>query len=284
MPVPSDDTSKPGLLGDTAQRDYSRKLGLFMRFGEPELRAAIASLDLAPGMQVLDAGCGSGEALAWLAQAVGAGGRVVGADLSEAHVAAARRQAPPQVELLAGDLMTQTLPAESFDAIWSANTLHHFSDPLAALQRMAGWLRPGGRLAIGQSGFLPEMLFAWDARLERAVVDAVRAHYRDKYGLDERRLTAVRANVGLLRRAGLADVQARSFTIERISPLDPAARDYVLEAQFRSTFGERLRPWLSAGDFAELQRLCDPADPGFALDRPDFHYIQTFTVVSGRKL
>lgn len=283
MPRSSDDNSKPGLLGDTAQRDYSRKLGLFMRFAEPELRAALAALDLAPGMQVLDAGCGSGEGLAWLAEAVGAGGRVVGADLSEAHVAAARRQAPPQVELLAGDLMEQAFPAQSLDAIWSANTLHHFPDPSAALQHMAHWLRPGGRLAIGQSGFLPEMLFAWDMRLERAVVDAVRAHYRDKYGLDERRLTAVRANVGLLRQAGLVDVQARTFAIERISPLDAAARDYVLEAQFRSTFGERLRPWMSAEDFAELQKLCDPADPGFALDRPDFHYLQTYTVVSGCK-
>ncbi|MDR7267760.1 SAM-dependent methyltransferase [Pelomonas saccharophila] len=283
MPVPPDDASKPGLLGDTAQRDYSRKLGLFMRFAEPELRAAIATLGLAPGMHVLDAGCGSGESLAWLAEAVGTGGRVVGVDLSYAHLAAARRQAPPQVQLLAGDLMTLVMPAASFDAIWSANTLHHFTDPLAALQRLSGWLQAGGRLVVGQTGFLPEMLFAWDMRLERAVVDAVRAHYRDKYGLDERRLAAVRANVGLLRQAGLADVQARTFTIERISPLDAAARDYVLEAQFRSTFGERLRPWLSAEDFAALQKLCDPDDPGFALDRPDFHYLQTFTVVSGRK-
>jgi SAM-dependent methyltransferase len=276
-------TSGPGLLGDTPQRDYAHKLGLFARFAEPELRAAITSLGLHPGMRVLDAGCGSGEALAWLAEAVGATGRVVGVDLSLAHIAAARAHAPPRVELLACDLMTQELQAESFDAIWSANTINHFTDPLAAVQRLAGWLRPGGRLAVGQSGFLPEMLFAWDSRLERAVVDAVRTHYRDRYGLDEQRLAGVRANVGLLRQAGLAEVQAHTFAIERISPVDPAARDYVLEAQFRSTFGERLRPWLSSEDFAELERLCDPADPGFALDRPDFHYLQTFTLVTARK-
>jgi ubiquinone/menaquinone biosynthesis C-methylase UbiE len=283
MPASSDDTHRPGLLGDTAERDYARKLGLFARFAEPELRAAIATLELAPGMHVLDAGCGSGEALSWLVEAVGPEGRVVGADLSDAHVAAARSKAAPQVELLAGDLMALAMPAESLDAIWSSNALHHLPDPLAALRRMNGWLRPGARLAIGQSGFLPEMLFAWDMRLERAVVDAVRAHYRDKYGLDERRLTAVRANVGLLRQAGFVDVQARSFTIERISPLDAAAHDYLLQAQFRNTFGERLRPWMAAEDFAELERLCNPADPGFALDRPDFHYLQTFTLVSGRR-
>jgi ubiquinone/menaquinone biosynthesis C-methylase UbiE len=283
MPGLPEDPPKAGLLGDTPTRDYARKLGLFMRFAEPELRAAIAALGLAPGMQVLDAGCGSGEALAWLAEAVGPGGRVVGVDLSDAHVAAARRHAPPQVELHASDLLALAVPAGSLDVIWSSNTLHHFPEPLAALHRMASWLRPGGRLAIGQSGFLPEMLFAWDVRLERAVVDAVRAHYRDKYGLDERRLTAVRANVGLLRQAGLVDVQAHTFAVERISPLDPAAREYILEAQFRSTFGERLRPWMSTEDFEALERLCDPADPAFALARPDFHYIQTFTLVMARK-
>lgn len=272
-----------GLLGDTAQRDYARKLGLFVRFAEPELRVAIATLGLTPGMRVLDAGCGSGEALAWFAQAVGDSGRVVGTDLSLAHLAVARSQAPPQVELLAGDLMTLDMPAAGFDVAWSANTLHHFVDPLAAVHRLAGWLRPGGLLAVGQSGFVPEMLFAWDARLEKAVVDAVRARYRDKYGLDEQRLAAVRANVGLLRQAGLVEVQARTFVIERIAPLPEAARDYLLEAQFRATFGERLRPWLSTKDFAELERLCDPDGPDFALDRPDFHYLQTFTLVMARK-
>jgi hypothetical protein len=136
---------------------------------------------------------------------------------------------------------------------------------------------------VGQSGFLPEMLFAWDARLERAVVDAVRAYYRERYGLDEQRLAAIRANVGLLREAGLAQVQARTFVIERISPLDAAAQDYVLEAQFQATFGERLRPWLSAQDFRTLEQLCDPASPAFALRRPDFHYMQTFTLVTGQR-
>lgn len=272
-----------GLLGDTPQRDYSRKLGLFMRFAEPELRAALGTLELSPGMQVLDAGCGTGEALAWLAQAVGPTGRVVGVDLSEAHLAAARRQAPVAVELHGGDIMALEMPAAGLDAIWSANTVNHFAEPLSAVRRLAGWLRPGGRLAVGQSGFLPEMLFAWDGRLERAVVDAVRAYYRDRYGLDEQRLAAVRANVGLLRQAGLAQVQARTFVIERIAPLDAAAHEYVLEAQFRSTFGDRLRPWLSEQDFRELVQLCDPASPAFALRRPDFHYLQTFTLVTGRR-
>jgi hypothetical protein len=38
---------------------------------------------------------------------------------------------------------------------------------------------------------------------------------------------------------------------------------------------------LSIEDFEELARLCDPQHAHFALNRPDFHYIQIFTLVIG---
>jgi 2-polyprenyl-3-methyl-5-hydroxy-6-metoxy-1,4-benzoquinol methylase len=64
------DNNAPGLLGDTPQRDYGRKLQLFNAFAAPELRALIAGLGLRPGMIALDAGCGAGMATAWLAEQV----------------------------------------------------------------------------------------------------------------------------------------------------------------------------------------------------------------------
>src|SRR5689334_20774249 len=74
--------AQAGLLGDTATRDYSHKLRLFNAFAAPELRQAIASLGLKPGMTVLDAGCGTGESLQWLADEVGPSGKVFGIDLA----------------------------------------------------------------------------------------------------------------------------------------------------------------------------------------------------------
>jgi SAM-dependent methyltransferase len=275
-PAPS-----PGLLGDTAARDYTRKLRLFNAFAAPELRQAIASLALQPGMRVLDAGCGTGEALGWLADAVGSEGRVVGIDLASAHTIAARAAAPADSPVVQADLLRLPFDRESFDLVWSVNTLNHLHDPVAGIQALAGLLRDGGRIALGQSSLLPDMYFAWDARLERLVNEAVRQYYRERYQVSERRLADVRALVGRLRQAGLRNVAARTFMIERVAPLDPATGDYLLEVIFRGTWGERLRPYLEADDHAELMRLCDPRHAAFALRRADFHFLQSFTLAVG---
>ncbi len=272
-----------GLLGDTPDRDYARKLRSFNRFAEPELREAIGTLQLRPGMRVLDAGCGTGETLSWLDEAVRPGGSVTGIDLSAAHVAAARRCAVPGVEVLQGDLNDLPFPAASVDLVWCVNTINHFREPLATLASLVAVLAPGGRIALGQSSLLPEMFFAWDSRLERRVTEAVRRYYRERYRLDEGELAGVRAIAGLLRQAGLHDVHVRTFSIDRLSPLDPASRDYVLQTLFRETWGERLRPHLGDAEFAELQQLCDPGSAHFALTRPDFHFIQTFTLAVGTR-
>ena len=271
----------PGLLGDNPARNYGRKLTLFNAFAEPELRRLIAELALQPGMQVLDAGCGTGETLNWLHDHVQPQGKIIGMDLSEAHVSEARRKIPPSIEVIQGDLLTPALGAPSFDLIWCVNTINHLADPLAGILGLKRLLKPGGRISIGQGSFLPEMFFAWDSRLERVVNEAVRQYYRDRYGLIERDLAGIRALVGLLRRAQCRHVTARTITIERTAPLNVETRRYLLEAIFRDTWGTRLSPYLAEDDAMELARLCDPSDLGFALERPDFHFLQTFTLVVG---
>ncbi|MEJ0008671.1 MAG: methyltransferase domain-containing protein [Steroidobacteraceae bacterium] len=274
-------SGSPGLLGDTAARDYSRKLTLFNAFAQPELRQAISSLRLQPGMRVLDAGCGTGEALDWLAAEVGRDGTVVGLELAAAHAAAARATAAPQNLVLQGDLLKAPLAPMSFDLIWSVNTINHLHDAVAGVRTLAALLRKGGRIALGQSALLPDMYFAWDSRLERVTNEAVHQYYRDRYHLNERDLTAIRSIFGVLRRARLRNVTVRTFMIERVAPLSTADQDYLLEVIFRNTWGERLRPYLAGDDYDELTRLCDPQHAKFALRRPDFHFLQSFTLAVG---
>jgi len=279
--VPAVTGPSAGLLGDTPLRDYSRKLSLFNSFAEPELRAVIAGAGLGPGMRILDAGCGSGEALPWLLDEVKPSGSVVGIDLAAAHVDAARLHASANIEVFQGDLLTARLQPASVDFIWCVNTINHFRDPVQGVIKLSTFLRPRGRIALGQTSLLPDMYFAWDSRLERVTNEAVRQYYRDRYSLNERDLTSVRAIVGVLRTANLRNVAARTVLIERVSPVDAATERYLLDAIFRDTWGEHLRPYLSDDDYAELERVCDPQHPQFALRRPDFHFLQSFTLVTG---
>jgi len=275
-------TTTAGLLGDTASRDYSAKLRRFNAFAAPELRQAIASLALTPGMHILDAGCGTGEALSWLAEHAGGESVVFGVELAAPHAREASLCMPSsRTQVLQADILHLPFPPESFDLIWSVNVIHHLHAPPEGAAALKALLRPGGRLAFGQSSFLPDMYFAWDSRLERLVNEAVRQYYRDRYRLDERELASVRGLVGLLQRAGLGKVRAKTFLIERTAPLRAADEDYLLQTLFRDTWGTRLQPYLPGDDHAELLRLCDPADERYALRRPDFHFLQTFTLAVG---
>lgn len=269
-----------GLLGDTTARDYSDKLSKFNAFARPELRGLIRSLGLKSGMHVLDVGCGTGEALNWLLDEVAPSGRVVGVDLAAAHIAAAKRQASQEIAIYQANLFDDLFEPASFDLVWCVNTINHLTDPLGGVIHLATLLHEGGRLAIGQSSFLPEMYFAWDLRLERVVNDAVRRYYQEKYDLDERDLKAVRALVGVLRKANLQNITVRTVIIERMSPLDAASESYLKDSIFRDTWGERLRPYLSPTDNADLAALCDSDHSSSALRRPDFHFLQTFTLAT----
>lgn len=271
----------PGLLGDTIARDYSRKLRLFNDFAAPELKHAVAGLGLRQGMRVLDAGCGTGQVLQWLQEAVGPDGLVVGMDLSAAHAQAARAAAWPGAAVLQADLLRSCIAPATLDLIWSLNTINHLRDPPAGLVALGTLLRPGGRIALAQSALLPEMYFAWDSRLERLTHEAVRRYYQARYGIDERDLRAARNALGWMQGAGLRNISVRTVLIERVSPLRRADEAYLLEAIFRGTFGERLRPYLPAEEYEALSMLCDPQHPQFALKRADFHFLQAFTLVVG---
>lgn len=275
--------TKAGLLGDTPQRDYAAKLRLFNAFAQPELREAINALSVPADSRVLDAGCGTGEALGWWHGALRGQGGVVGMDLAVAHVRVARSTAPANALVVRGDMLTPPFADGSFDLVWAVNAVNHLHDPVAGVRMLSNLLRRGGRIAVGQSSLVPDMYFAWDARLEKRVNDAVRAYYRNRYDRSEREFTAVRALVGWLQQAGLRDIRVRTRMIERTHPLSEADERYLRECIFRGTWGGRLRPHMQAEDFAELARLCSPDDECYALRRQDFHFLQSLTFAVATK-
>ena len=94
---------------------------------------------------MLDLDCGAGVPVA---RALAADGfAVIGVDVSDVQIARARRLVPA-ARFLRADATRVELPAAAFDAVVCLYVLIHLplEEQPALLGRIAGWLRPGGRL------------------------------------------------------------------------------------------------------------------------------------------
>ncbi len=115
----------------------------------PELARLLAVLP--SGARALDIGCGGGipvtAALARVAE-------VVGVDVSPVQIREARARVP-QARFVLGDIMTLEFEAGSFDAVTAFYALFHLprEEHAALIERVAGWLRPGGHalLTVGRT-------------------------------------------------------------------------------------------------------------------------------------
>ncbi len=141
---------------------------LFSRFYDASLEplyrearvAAVEALELQPGLTVLDLPCGTGQALAGLAEGVGPRGAVLGLDRSEGMLRQAQqrldRQGWSQVHLGQADvhavdqaMLERIRGADvALDRLHIALGLSAFPRWREAFERLWGLLRPGGRCVI----------------------------------------------------------------------------------------------------------------------------------------
>ena len=125
----------------------------------PEVLAAFCGVGnpfslepLSPGDAVLDIGCGAGVDSLVAAHLVGAGGRVVGLDVTPAMVE--RAQAPlsrlglANVAFQVGEAEALPFPDATFDAIISNGVFNLTFNKEKALQETHRVLKPGGRLLL----------------------------------------------------------------------------------------------------------------------------------------
>ncbi len=112
--------------------------------------AALAALQLRPGERALDIGCGAGATTQQAADLVGAGGRVVGVDISRPMLELARRRAEGRnnITFIEADAGAGAIPGAPFDAAFSRFGVMFFEEPVAAFANIRGAMKPGGRMAF----------------------------------------------------------------------------------------------------------------------------------------
>ncbi|WP_406316518.1 methyltransferase domain-containing protein [Streptosporangium sp. NBC_01639] len=106
---------------------------------------------LAPGLSLLDLGCGPGTITTDLAAAV-APGRVLGLDRQAAQLTGARtlaaRRGLTNVEFQEGSCYDIPLDDQSVDRVFSHALLEHLAHPVRALAEIHRVLRPGGTVGL----------------------------------------------------------------------------------------------------------------------------------------
>jgi SAM-dependent methyltransferase len=113
---------------------------------------------IAPGMRVLDAGCGIGDVTFLAAQLVRLQGTVIGVDLSPVAIETAKHRAATagltQVRFLTGNLSDLSLD-DQVDALIGRLVLQYLPDPAAVVRHLLTCVKPGGVVAF-QEGLLED--------------------------------------------------------------------------------------------------------------------------------
>ena len=203
---------------------------------------------LAPGLSVLDVGCGPGTLTAEIARRV-APGAVVGMDLNPEMIAAAEAAtvpgALPNLVFYRGDVRESAWRGE-FDLVNAARVLQWIRDAGAAVAAMARAVRPGGRVVLldfahGKAEWSRPPA-AW-TRFYQAFLE-----WRGAAGLDNAIADRLPA---MCEAVGLADVRVRPH-VETVRAGEPDF--YRAAGIWRLVIESRGRQMVAAGHLGEAER------------------------------
>jgi ubiquinone/menaquinone biosynthesis C-methylase UbiE len=264
---------------------YDNQLSRFHGAFERELQAIVNELPLGSEMRVLDLACGDGFYTWRIAERLGPGGSITGADinlayLSEATKEAARRSGHARIDFVAASLDRLPFSDETFDLVWCAQSLYTLPDPVVAISHMARVLRPGGLVAVLENDTLHQVLLPWPASLEvplraaelRAFLEGDRNSSKYYVG---RRLPAI------LAAAGLEPLRMTTHSFDRQAPLGKTEQELL--QSYLEEVTKRVAPHLEATLLQELRQLVAPGSPQHLLRQPYLTMTWLNVLAFGRK-
>jgi SAM-dependent methyltransferase len=202
--------------------------------------------------RIIDLGAGTGTAALALARQLPEA-EVIAVDVSEPMLEHIQRQArafgvASRVHTVQADL-DQPWPAVGpADLVWAANSLHHVADPGRALAQVFTTLRPGGVLAVTETGSFPRFLPDPAGAALEECCHAALAEARTEAGMHMDEDWGVR-----LAEAGFTVQAERRFDIVLPPPLPAAARRYAQVSWQRIRHG--LDGRLGANDLAAIDAV-----------------------------
>ena len=140
---------------------------------------------IAPGMRVIDIGCGPGKTTHMLNELVQPGGSALGLDLSEERTAFARgNYGSDTVGFAQRDLLQPLTDLGEFDFAWVRFLLeYHLSDSFELVQNISRIIKPGGTLCLIDLDYNCLSHFGHSPRMERAVA-AIMKNIEEKENFD----------------------------------------------------------------------------------------------------
>jgi len=139
---------------------------------------------------LLDVATGEGEFLRFLLDSVASFDSATGLEPSKESLAVAKNKLfPYKVDLVLGNVRKLPFEESYFDFVTVSNALHHFEQPVKAIQAMMRVLVSGGRMLINETisdGLNPAQQAHYDYHSLRADIDTAKGGYhRANYNRQE---------------------------------------------------------------------------------------------------
>lgn len=126
------------------------RLGMLAAARDPKTFRVLQNVGISPGMHVLELGAGAGTVSAWMAEQVGAEGRVMSTDIDlQFH-----GSMPDNVIVRQHDIESDSLPIGHFDIVHARAVLQHVPSREEVVGKLIEALKPGGWLVLEDGQFL----------------------------------------------------------------------------------------------------------------------------------